>query len=147
MQNVRVSEQDRLLLRLLRQNSRRTVSELSNILCVSRQTVQNRIARLQDTGVIRRFTIDISDAATEAESGIRVMFTLKLHRPACNRIYLAVKRWPELISCWSVAGEKDMVIVADVPAQSELERLRDWLARHPDIANVTTSLILKSWKE
>ena len=49
---------DRKLLALLRADSREAAASLAAKLQVSRGTVQNRIARLREQGVIRRFTVD-----------------------------------------------------------------------------------------
>ena len=139
----RSSETDERLLALLSQNSRRTVSELAALLDLSRQAVQNRIARLTERGVIRRFTIEIGEAERPAQS--RVMFTLKLRQATCPSVFAALKTWPELLQCWSITGDDDMIVVAEAVDPDAAERMRARLSRHPDVQEVRTAHILKTW--
>lgn len=48
---------DQKLLALLRRNARTSVTELAKALHVSRSTIQNRIARLETSGVIRGYSV------------------------------------------------------------------------------------------
>lgn len=139
------SETDERLLALLSQNSRRTVSELAVLLGLSRQAVQNRITRLTERGVIRRFTIDVEE--TERPARNRVMFTLKLRQATCSSVFAALKAWPELLQCWSVTGEDDMIVVAEAVGPDDADRLRASLSRHPDVQEVRTAHVLRAWKE
>jgi Lrp/AsnC family transcriptional regulator, leucine-responsive regulatory protein len=139
------SETDERLLALLSQNSRRTVSELADSLGLSRQAVQNRIARLTERGVIRRFTIERGDEEQPARN--RVMFTLKLRQASCASLFTTLKTWPELLQCWSLTGEDDMVVVAEAVGPDDADRMRASLSRHPDVQEVRTAHVLKSWKD
>ena len=137
-------EADQSLIKLLRQNSRRPVSEIAALLGVSRQTVQNRMSRLIDKGIIKRFTIETTE--TEEQDRIQVMYTLKVRQASCSKVYATIKRWPELLRCWSITGDRDMVLVAEAVAAEDAEEFRAKLARHPDIEEIQTSHILKEWK-
>lgn len=139
------SDTDERLLALLSQNSRRTVSELADLLGLSRQAVQNRIARLTERGVIRRFTIETGEVGQPARN--RVMFTLKLRQATCSSVFAAIRIWPELLQCWSVTGDDDMIVVAEAVGPDDADRMRASLSRHPDVQEVRTAHVLKSWKE
>jgi len=138
---------DLTLIELLREDSRRTVSEMSTITGASRATVKDRIEKMHEGGVIRRFTIDADLARNENAFGIRAFFHLHLRRPVCSIVYQFVKDWPELAGCWSISGNLDMQILVEAATQDEIERLRDKLAKHPEIQTLVTSLILKTWVE
>jgi len=144
---VKLTEPDKLILELLREDARRTVSEIASIVGVSRPTVRDRMERMQESGVIRRFTVDIDAERIEAPSGVRAMFDLRLRRNVCAIVYSSVKDWPELVGCWSISGSTDMRILIEAANQAEIERLRDRLARHPDIAQLQTTFVLKTWAE
>ena len=53
-----ISEQDERLLSILRTNARTSVSDLARALNLSRSTVQNRIARLESSGVIKGYVVE-----------------------------------------------------------------------------------------
>ncbi|KAA0972118.1 Lrp/AsnC family transcriptional regulator [Aureimonas fodinaquatilis] len=143
----KINEKDRQLISLLKQNSRRPVSEIAAILGVSRQTVQKRIDRLVDSGTIQSFTIEVSDPEEAASSvGAKVMFTLSLRQSTCANVYASIRAWDELLRCWSISGERDMILIVDSVGVEDAERVRAKLARHPDVVSVQTSHILKTWK-
>lgn len=58
-QNVRLDEVDRRLVAALRADGRASVNELAVRVSVSRATAYQRLARLRESGVIRRFTVDV----------------------------------------------------------------------------------------
>jgi Lrp/AsnC family leucine-responsive transcriptional regulator len=141
----RLDDLDRHLITLLKQDSRRTVSEMASILDVSRTTVKDRMDRLLQQGVIKRFTIEVADQDKKPTGGISAFFHLQIRRPVCRIIFEAISGWPELVGCWSVAGGTDMTVLVTCSTDSELERLRDRLARHPEVKTLWTALNLRQW--
>jgi len=59
-----LTNSDQRLIVALRHNSRASITDLANELSVSRATVQSRLDRLVNTGVIERFTIDLGSKAS-----------------------------------------------------------------------------------
>jgi Lrp/AsnC family transcriptional regulator, leucine-responsive regulatory protein len=141
-----VGERDRKLLALLRQNARRTISEMAAILGVSRTAVKERMDRLVAMGVIRQFTIRMGGTPEQRPPGLRAFFQVQLHRPVCQDVYGFIEGWPELVGCWSTSGKIDMVVLVDCASHEEIERLRDRLARHPEVHRLRTSLALRQWR-
>ncbi len=139
-----LSDTDLKILALLMQNSRRSLTELSASLGVSRQTIQNCMQRLIDREVIKRFTIEVADEVnTERE---KIIFSLKLKENSCAKLFASIKNWPELLRCWTVTGDRDLVVVVEVTTSDDAERLRSRLYRHPNVIAVHTETILKVWK-
>jgi len=143
---AQLSGRDRQLLALLRQNARRTISDMAAVLGVSRTSVKERMDRLVSSGIIRQFTVRLAEAPAERAAGVRAFFHLQLNRPVCPIVYGFVEGWPELVGCWSVSGEIDMILLVDCARPEEIERLRDRLARHPEVRRLTTSLALRQWR-
>ncbi|MBT8099532.1 MAG: winged helix-turn-helix transcriptional regulator, partial [Gammaproteobacteria bacterium] len=66
---------DQGILSLLRADARLPVVELAKRLKVSRATVQNRMRRLEEAGVIRAYTVEIAD---ETESpAVRALMSIR----------------------------------------------------------------------
>jgi Lrp/AsnC family transcriptional regulator, leucine-responsive regulatory protein len=141
-----VGERDRKLLALLRQNARRTISEMAAILGVSRTVVKERMDRLVAMGIIRQFTIRMGGTPQQRPPGLRAFFHVQLHRPVCQDVYGFIEGWPELVGCWSITGKIDMVVLVDCAGQEEVERLRDRLARHPEVRRLRISIALRQWR-
>lgn len=144
---MRLRQLDRVILGLLQQDARRTISEMASIANVSRTTVKDRIDMLRERQVIRRFTIELAQPR-KAEPGCgSAFFLLRLKRPVCRIVSGAISGWPELLGCWSIAGDLDMVVLISATSNREIERLRESLARHPEIKTLTTLLILRDWTD
>jgi len=141
----RMSETDRTILGLLRQDSWRTISELAAIAGVSRALVKKRIDLMRDRGVIKRFTIEMGgEAKPELDCG-GAFFLLRLKRPACRSVYASLRGWPEVLGCWSISGELDMIVLISARSNAGIEHLRERLSRHPDIKSLQTLAILRDW--
>ncbi len=65
---------DMELLRLLAEDARRPYSEMAETVDLSAPAVRDRIERLQDVGVIRRFTIDVNRSLLD--SGLPMLVSL-----------------------------------------------------------------------
>lgn len=142
---LRLSEVDRRILGLLQQDSRRTISEISAATGVSRATVRDRIDIMREGGVIRRFTIEMGDDPPSENLQAGAFLHLELKRPVCRIVYSAIRGWPELMGCWSIAGDLDMVIRLEANSTDDLERLRDILCRHQEVKSLKTLTILREW--
>ena len=142
-----LSPTSRMVLDLLREDSRRTATEIAHQLGVSRTTIAYHIARLTRDGTIRRFTIDVDPAASALPQGVRAMFDVVLSRGSCLNLYPAIAPWRELVSCWSTSGSVDMRILVEAASHGRIDELRERLGRHPNVANLTTSFILRTFEE
>ena len=77
---MRISKADELLLSLLREDARASTAEIARRLGLSRTTVQNRITRLEQEGVIRGYTGRVDDELEEARWFTREEIGAALHR-------------------------------------------------------------------
>jgi Lrp/AsnC family leucine-responsive transcriptional regulator len=76
-----IDDTDLNILRLLLEEGRRPYSEIADRVGVSPPTVSDRVERLQDLGVIRRFTLDV-DRST-LDDGVEVLVDVYL-KPGSN---------------------------------------------------------------
>lgn len=144
---MRLSTTDKMILQLLRENARRSLTEIGQLVGLSRPTVRHHVDKLVRQKVIRRFTIDIEQGLEDRPSGVRAMFDVRLKRNVCGKVFASISGWSELVSCWSTSGSTDMRVLVEAADQGIIEDLRDRLARHPEVASLTTTMILKTWCE
>ncbi len=71
-----LDDTDRNILKLLLEDGRRPYSEIADRVGVSPPTVSDRVERLQDLGVIDRFTLDIDRA--RFDDGLEVLIDVQL---------------------------------------------------------------------
>jgi Lrp/AsnC family leucine-responsive transcriptional regulator len=144
---MRLGPTDKMILQLLRENGRRSHTEIAAIVGLSRPTVRHHIDKLVRANVIRRFTIEIDQAVEGRPSGIRAIFDVRLKRNVCGKVFSSISHWSELVSCWSTSGSTDMRVLVEAADQTIIEDLRDRLARHPEVASLTATMVLKTWCE
>ena len=137
-----MDDTDRNLLSLLRQDARSSVSALAHALGVSRGTVQNRIERLQRTGIIQGFTIRLQPDA--AGQGVRAIMMIEVRGDRSTAVLRALRALPEVVEVHTTNGRWDLV--ADLVA-ANLESFDAVLRRIRQVdgvANSETSILLSS---
>lgn len=144
---MRLTATDKMILELLREDGRRSITEIAGIIGLSRPTVRHHMDKLIRERVIRRFTVDIDTPEASRPSGVRAMFDVRLHRSICGIVFSSISHWSEVISAWSTSGSTDMRVLVEAADQSIIEELRNKLARHPEVASLTTTMVLKTWCE
>ncbi len=144
---LRLRQIDRVILGLLQQDARRSISEISAITKVSRSTVKDRIDLMRERNVIKRFTIELAETRQSDPACGSAFFQIRLKRHVCSIVYASISGWPELLGCWSIAGDLDMIVLVGATSNAEIERLRDKLARHPEVRTLSTLTILREWTD
>ncbi|MDA9009579.1 Lrp/AsnC family transcriptional regulator, partial [Alphaproteobacteria bacterium] len=81
-----LSETDQKLIDLLQANARLPVSDLARKLGVSRTTVQARLDRLEDSGVIKGYTLRLADE--KLQNKIRALVTIKVETGKATGVVL-----------------------------------------------------------
>ncbi len=133
---------DRRLLALLRLNAREPASSLAKKLKASRATVQNRIARLLDRGVIQGFTIRVRP---DSEAGrVRAIMCIAIEGERSQKVVRALKGLAEVRTIHTTNGRWDLVVELDTATLAEFSRALDQIRTIEGIASTETSLLLAS---
>jgi Lrp/AsnC family leucine-responsive transcriptional regulator len=124
------------LLRLLQQDARLSLAELGRRVGLSAPAVTERLARLEQQGVIRGYHAELNPEAL----GFPLSVVIRI-RPAPRQLHkiaeLAVKL-PEIVECVRVTGEDCFIARAHVRTVLHLEQVIDQLAVY---GQTTTSII------
>ena len=135
-----MDDKDRLLLSLLRRDARRPVVALARDLGLSRTATQDRLAKLQASGAIARFTIVDGDAGARESAYLMV----KLERGVrCAQIAPKVRMVPTVEAIHSVTGEIDMIVRVAAEHVDGLEKARAEVAGLAGVADVSTHVVLE----
>ncbi len=135
-----MDDTDRKLLQILTEDGRRSISDLAIELGVSRATVQNRIARMQDCGTINRFTVEIG--ADEAENTISAFCLLKLIANDTRPTISALRKIRGTGDIHSLSGSFDMIVEINTHSLRSLDEILDDIRRVDDVAETVSSLRL-----
>jgi Lrp/AsnC family leucine-responsive transcriptional regulator len=124
------------LLRLLRDDPRLSTSELARRVGMSAPAVRERILRLEDTGIIRGYRLELDPAAL----GYPVAAFVRV-RPAPGqlpRLAELAQSMPEVVECHRVTGEDCFVLKVHLQSIDELDKVLDRLLAY---GQTTTSII------
>lgn len=133
---------DRQLLALLKRDARQPVLALARGVGLSRSAVQDRLARLRQSGIIRRFTIDTTGPAEAG--GTRAYLFVRIDGRPCARVIPGLAGLPEVESCDHVAGPMDVVLTVRAKDMPAISALRDRILAMPGIATVAVAAVMKS---
>jgi Lrp/AsnC family transcriptional regulator, leucine-responsive regulatory protein len=123
-----LDEVNRRLLELLGEDPRRSAAELARRVGMSSPAVRERIARLEEAGVIRGYRLDVDPAAL----GLPVTAWVRV-RPGpgqLTRIAELAARVPEVAECHRISGEDCFLLRVHVPTIEALETLLDRFLVH-----------------
>lgn len=133
---------DRDLIALLREDASRPLKALGAAVGLSASSVRERIARLRETGAIRRFTIETAPAG----EGVGAMLFIRLEATPNPRAVAAIVAHAEVVRCYSLGGAVDLVAELFAETVPALNAARDAIALLPGVAGVETALVLKREK-
>lgn len=136
-----LDQTDRALLKMLKHNARASVTEIAGTLGLSRATVNARMSALQEDGVIRRFTVDLADAA--GEDLIHAISMLEIELAKVDKVHRALKRVPEIVSLYSTNGKWALVARTETANLTSFDNLLNDIGRIDGVSNVETCLLLK----
>jgi DNA-binding Lrp family transcriptional regulator/YHS domain-containing protein len=109
-----LDETDLEILRLLLSNARRPYSEIADAVGLSAPAVSDRVGRLEETGVIKRFTVDID--SSQLRKGIPVLVTLDVASGGQDRSSTRERLLNEgAVEHVFTTAEADLVVFARVP--------------------------------
>jgi len=127
------------LLKELTEEPRLRTTELARRLGVSAPTVRERVTRLEESGVIRGYRLDIDPAAL----GLPVAAWVRL-RPGPGQIPRIIElagRTPEVVECHRISGADCFLMRVQVHAISGLEEVLDKFLVH---GQTTSSFIVST---
>jgi DNA-binding Lrp family transcriptional regulator len=102
---------DLAILKLLQQNARITVKEISDQVNLSTTPVHERIKRMEDSGVIKQYATLVDH--TKVKKGLMVIcyVSLKQHdKTAGGKFIKRMHELNEVIECYNISGEFDFML-------------------------------------
>lgn len=133
---------DRELIGLLRKDGRAPLSKLSEILGVSRGTVQNRLDRLLESGALLGFTIRVRD--DYAPDTIRAVMMIEVAGKSTSQVIKRLRGMPELQKLHTTNGAWDLVAEIATSDLSDFDRVLREVRMIDGVLNSETSILLSS---
>lgn len=139
---------DERILLALRMDSRISNVDLADKVGLSPSSCWRRVKALEETGVIRHYTVALDDAKQGLRFSAIVHVHLTRHDPEQLEAFIrAVQNRDEVRACYATTGQSDYhlhVVCADIDAYNDL--LERFLFRIPAVASAQTNVILRTIK-
>ena len=116
-----IDEVDSSILRLLRENARMSFTEMARQTGISDATIQNRLKRMRERGIIERLTVIAKPEATGYV--VTAIMLVQTDTEKHDEAKKALSELPEISEVYSVLGEYDLFVKVWAKSLEELNRI------------------------
>ena len=140
----KLDQKDLAILKLLQQNARITVKEISDKINLSTTPVYERIKRMEETGVIKQYATLVDHAKVKKGLMVICYVSLKQHNKIAGAKFIkTIREMNEVIECFNISGEFDFmlkVVVENMDAYYDFHVNR--LSEAENIGNVQSVFVM-----
>ncbi len=139
---------DLKILQALQENAKQTYTEIGSQLGVAHSTVYDRIKRMEEQGIIKKYTtlLDLEKVGMKQITAIMTVFT---DPKESDNVAMRLSQFKEVLEV-STSLSEELLIIAKVAAENQ-ERLHSFIAQSiaplPGVLRIRTSIITKKYKE
>jgi DNA-binding Lrp family transcriptional regulator len=131
---------DLALITALRAHPRAGALELSRLTKVARATVQSRLQRMEQSGVITGYGPDVDLAA--AGHPVQAFVTLQIAQGALGEVRSELEQLHWVVEAYATTGEGDVVCRVVASSHQDLQTALLELNRSPSVARSTSVVVL-----
>jgi len=140
-----IDELDIKIIGILQENSRESYRDIANKLKVAEGTVYNRVNKLKDEGVIKRFMVDVDFSKVGYELTVLVGIIVEGgHLPEIEK---KISKDGNVSAVYDVTGDYDAIVVAKFKTRDDLNKFVKGLLAMPHVKRTYTMLVLNVLKE
>ena len=146
--SFRIDDIDVALLELLQENAKYTIKELSEKLNLSPTPIFERIKKLEQQGVIRKYValLDLEKINKQIITYCNVSLTE--HNPeTLKKFEEDVKAFPEVIECYYIAGQYDYLLKVITSSLQQYQRfIIDRLTNATKVSQIHSQFVMGNVK-
>jgi DNA-binding Lrp family transcriptional regulator len=138
----KIDSLDDRIIRILQSNSRKSFVEIADEIRLSESAVRRRVKNLIDSGIIKRFTIELeASKKTSAITLISVSSTADTSVVSSNLMKL---NGVEII--YEITGQYDIAAIIVAPTIAEINEYIDEVRKIEGVSDTNTVIILKTMR-
>ncbi|CAD5244945.1 Lrp/AsnC family transcriptional regulator [Thermococcus camini] len=140
-----LDDTDRKILAILQKNSRTPLREISKEVGLAESTVYERIKKLKDRGIIKKFTVILDPDSL----GFQILAFILIKSKAGMYAHVAneLKRHPQIVEIYETTGDYDMLVKIRTGGSDELNEFLDTIGEINGVEATHTMVVLKIHKE
>ena len=131
---------DEKIIGLLKSDSRKSFVEIANSIGMSESAVRRRVKNLQDTGVIRKFTIDMGPS--NKTSAITLISVSSVADTSNVSEQLLKLKGVEIV--YEITGQYDIATIIVAPTILEINSYIDEIRKIDGVSDTNTVIILRT---
>lgn len=137
-----INEKDHQLLAILQQDARISISDLARKLGISRTTAQNRLERLEHTGVINGYRVNLGSTYLRelVAAHVSIKVKQKLTIETCNQL----QKISAVHALHAISGEFDLIAELMAESLEQLNGILDEIGDLPGVERTASSVILET---
>ena len=139
-----LNKTDKKLISLLRVNARTSVSDLAKKIGVSRTTVQNRLDRLEQSGVIAGYTITLKPEVEKSQIKALMFITAEGKEEA--KVIEALRGFPSIVEIYSTNGHWDLMVEVQTDNLIEFHEILAQVRIIHGVLTTDTTILLAPFK-
>ena len=140
--DYQIDELDASILIELQKDARVGVLELSRRLDVARGTVQSRLDRMLEAGVIRSFSANLNLEALGFQ--VKAYVTVEVKEGQLGTVVEPLSKIDEVLEVHSVAAQGDLLCLIAARSNQHMMDVLEKVLTIPDIARTSTAIVLKT---
>lgn len=137
-----LNKEDEKLLALLQRDARASISDLARALDLSRTTVQNRLQRLTESGVIKGFTVELGE--NYLSNLVSAHVSIKVKQKLTARTNIELRQLPQISALYAISGEYDLIAIVQAQSTEQLSHLLDDIGNLDGVERTNSSVILET---
>lgn len=135
-----LDEKDRLLVRALKRNARASLVSLARDIDLSRSATHDRVLKLEERGVIQRYTIQVDRTALpNTRAFLSIQFT---NEAAQKELADEIHDLDGVEAAYCLSGDIDMLAYCECDSDHELSLVRDEVSKFEGVISVRTRHVL-----
>ena len=148
IRKIEIDNRDRAILRELMRDGRLSNVDLADRVGLSASACLRRVRLMEESGVIAGYVMLLDPVAAGVEGVAYVSVTLDQQgRAALDRFEREVRRYPEIIECYLLAGVSDYLLRVAYRDARDYERIHsDIITQLPGASRVQSTLALRTVK-
>ena len=139
-----LNKTDKKLISLLRVNARTSVSDLAKKIGVSRTTVQNRLDRLEQSGVIAGFTVTLKPEVEKSQ--IKALMFITAEGKEEGKVIDVLRGFPSIIEIYSTNGHWDLMVEVQTDSLIDFHEVLAQVRVIPGVLTTETTILLAPFK-
>lgn len=133
---------DQKLLSILKSDARISTSDLARRLDLSRSTIQSKIKKLEQEGVIRGYTVTYGDEYQNRLVSAHVL--IKVHQKLTAKTNRQLSSMHEVCALHAISGDFDLIAMLQTESTQALSNILDEISNLDGVERTNSSVILET---